>query len=305
MQEHGTYHKNDQSICRHHLFFSMKGLTLRVLVDNTTLVDRYFGGEPALSLYLQCGGKRILFDTGYSDLLCLNAGKMGIDLLDLDYVVLSHGHIDHTGGLPSLMRLFLEAAIEERPHRIPMVVAHPHCFYPRPMPRLADIGSPVGEARLSRQFPVTTSRTPVWLTGDLVFLGEVERTMDDAVPDRHKKRTIITPDGMEPDGVLDDTALAFRSRSGLVIITGCSHSGIGNIIHHAQKVCKEPRVRDVIGGFHLKESDREALGATLACLNRVSPGALHPCHCTSLAAKIALAGVTRVGEVGVGSVLEF
>jgi len=70
-------------------------------------------------------------------------------------------------------------------------------------------------------------------------------------------------------------------------------------------VCKDSRVRDVIGGFHLKESDREALQATLACLKSVSPVALHPCHCTSLAAKIALAGVTTVGEVGVGSVLEF
>jgi 7,8-dihydropterin-6-yl-methyl-4-(beta-D-ribofuranosyl)aminobenzene 5'-phosphate synthase len=283
----------------------MKGLTLRVLVDNSTCVDRYFGGEPALSLYLECGGKRILFDTGYSGLLCSNAGKMGIDLLDLDYIVLSHGHIDHTGGLPSLMRLFLEAAIEERPHRVPMVVAHPHCFYPRPMPRLADVGSPVDEARLARQFPVTTSRTPVWLTENLVFLGEVERAMDNAVPDRHKKRTIITPKGMEPDRVLDDTALAFRSRSGLVIITGCSHAGIANTIRSAQKVCKEPRIRDVIGGFHLKKSDREALSATLACLKSVSPVALHPCHCTSLAAKIALTGVTTVGEVGVGSVLEF
>ncbi len=283
----------------------MKGLTLRVLVDNSTCVDRYFGGEPALSLYLECGGKHILFDTGYSDLLCSNAGKMGIDLLDLDYIVLSHGHIDHTGGLPSLMRLFLEAAIEERPHRIPMVVAHPHCFYPRPMPRFAEVGSPVDGARLARQFPVTTSRTPVWLTENLVFLGEVERAMDDAVPDRHKKRTIITPDGMEPDRVLDDTALAFRSRSGLVIITGCSHAGIGNTVRYAQKVCKESRIRDVIGGFHLKESDREALSATLACLKSASPVALHPCHCTSLAAKIALAGVTTVGEVGVGLVLEF
>jgi len=283
----------------------MKGLTLRVLVDNMTCVDRYFGGEPALSLYLECGGKHILFDTGYSDLLCSNAGKMGIDLLNLDYVVLSHGHIDHTGGLPTLMRLFLEAAIEERPHRIPMVVAHPHCFYPRPMPRLADVGSPVDEARLARQFPVTTSRTPVWLTENLVFLGEVERAIDDEIPDRQTKRTIITPGGMEPDRVLDDTALAFRSQSGLVIITGCSHAGIANIIRYAQKVCKEPRVRDVIGGFHLKESDRETLSATLACLESVGPVALHPCHCTSLAAKIALAGLTTVGEVGVGSVLEF
>jgi len=283
----------------------MQGLRLRVLVDNATLVDRYFGGEPALSLYLECGNKRILFDTGYSDLFLVNAGKMGIDLLDLDYVVLSHGHIDHTGGLSYLARMFLEAAIEERPHRVPVVVAHPHCFCPRPLDRHGDIGSPFDEARLSRQFHVTTSRSPLWLADDLVFLGEIERTIEDAVPDRHKKRTVITPAGMEPDRLLDDTALVYRSPAGLVIVTGCSHSGICNIIAYAQKVCNEPRVRDVIGGFHLKESDTETLGATLAYLKGVRPGALHPCHCTSLAAKIALAGIAAVGDVGVGLTLGY
>ena len=283
----------------------MPGLVVTVLVDNATLVDRYFTAEPALSLYLECGNKRILFDTGYSDALLANAGKMGIDLLNLDYIVLSHGHIDHTGGLTCLLRMFLEAAIEERAHRIPMVIAHPHCFYPRPVPRLADIGSPVDEVRLSRQCPVTTSRSPVWLTRDLVFLGEIERTIDDTMPDRHKKRTIITPDGVQADRLLDDTALAYRSRGGLVIITGCSHAGISNTIEYAKKVCGEERVRDVIGGLHLKESDRETLGAVLAYFKGFSPAVLHPCHCTSLAAKIALAGVTPVGEVGVGLRLEY
>jgi 7,8-dihydropterin-6-yl-methyl-4-(beta-D-ribofuranosyl)aminobenzene 5'-phosphate synthase len=283
----------------------MAGLTLRVLVDNTTLVDQYFTGEPGLSLYLESGGKHILFDTGYSSAFLANAAKMGINLFDLDYIVLSHGHIDHTGGIPYLLRAFLEAAIEEQPHRIPVVVAHPHCFYPRPMPRVADVGSPVDEVRLSRHCPVTTSTLPVWLTDDLVFLGEIERTMDDVIPDRRKKRTIITPDGVQPDRLLDDTAIVYRSRSGLVIITGCSHAGIANIIGYAQKVCGDQRIRDVIGGLHLKESDRETLDATLAHLKRLKPVALHPCHCTSLAAKVALAGIAPVGEVGVGSVFEY
>lgn len=163
----------------------MAGLNLRVLVDNATLTDRYFIGEPALSFFLECGGKRILFDTGYSDAFLVNAKKMGIDLLDLDYVVLSHGHIDHTGGLPYLLRTYLEAAIEEIPPRIPIVIAHPHCFFPRPMPLVGDIGAPVDEAKILRQCPVTTSKKPLWLTGDLVFLGEIDRTMD-MIPDRDK-----------------------------------------------------------------------------------------------------------------------
>jgi 7,8-dihydropterin-6-yl-methyl-4-(beta-D-ribofuranosyl)aminobenzene 5'-phosphate synthase len=283
----------------------MAGLSLQVLVENTTLIDRYYTGEPALSLYIECAGKKILFDTGYSGAFLANAAEMGIDLLDLDYIVFSHGHIDHTGGLPFLLRAFLEAAIEEQPCRIPAVVAHPHCFCPRPVPPLADIGSPVDEVQLLRHCPVETSTSPVWLTGDLVFLGEIERTADDAIPDRHKKRTIITPDGAQPDRLLDDTALAYRSHSGLVIITGCSHSGIPNIIGYAQKVCGDQRIRDVIGGFHLKESDKGALDATVAFFRNIRPGALHPCHCTSLAAKVALAGIAPVGVVGVGSVFEY
>jgi len=282
----------------------MAGLSLRVLVDNATLVDRYFIGEPGLSFYLECGGKHILFDTGYSDALLVNAKKMGIDLLNLDLVVLSHGHIDHTGGLTFLLRALMEASLEERPHRMPMVIAHPHCFYPRPMPLVGDIGSPVNEAKILRQCPVTTSKKPLWLTSDLVFLGEIDRTMD-IIPDRDKKRTIIAPDGPQPDRLLDDSALVYLSSQGLVIITGCSHAGIANIIAYARKVGVNQRIRDIIGGLHLKESDHETLEGTLSYLKHVSPVALHPCHCTSLAAKTALAAVAPVGEVGVGLTLDY
>lgn len=66
-------------------------LTLTVLVDNTTLTDRYFTGEPALSFILETKGKKILFDSGYSDAFLANAGKMGISLRNLDYIVLYTG----------------------------------------------------------------------------------------------------------------------------------------------------------------------------------------------------------------------
>ncbi len=282
----------------------MAGLSLRVLVDNATLTDRFLAGEPALSFYLECGGKKILFDTGYSGQFYKNAGKMGIDLLDLDYVVLSHGHIDHTGGLPFLLRSLMEAAVEKQPHRIPEIIAHPHCFFPRPVPGPGDIGTPVDAEMLSRWCTVTTSRNLVRLTGDLVFLGEIDRVTD-VVPDRGKKRTLVTPSGPEPDRLLDDSALAYISDMGLVVITGCSHAGIPNLIEHARKVTGENRIRDVIGGFHLMENDRATIDATVAYLRKVRPAMLHPCHCTSLAAKIALAAVAPVSEVGVGLMLTY
>lgn len=282
----------------------MAGLIVRILVDNTTLTDRFFTGEPAFSCHITCGNKKILFDTGYSDVFLHNAAKMGIDILDLDHVVLSHGHNDHTGGMPALLNAYFEASINGRPHRIPAVIAHPHCFYPRPVPLAGDIGCPVDEARIQRSFPVTASKKPLWLSGGLVFLGEIDR-ISSVIPDREKRRTVLMPSGPQDDRLLDDSAIAYLSDSGLVIITGCSHAGIPNLVEHAKKVTGETRVRDIIGGFHLKEGDRDTIGATVSYIRTLRPAALHPCHCTSLAAKIALAGVAPVGEVGAGSLFEY
>jgi 7,8-dihydropterin-6-yl-methyl-4-(beta-D-ribofuranosyl)aminobenzene 5'-phosphate synthase len=127
----------------------------------------------------------------------------------------------------------------------------------------------------------------------------------DVIPDRTKKRTIITPDGAQPDRLMDDSALVYLTEQGLVIMTGCSHAGIVNTIAYARKVCARQRIRDVVGGLHLKESDRGTLDATVSYMKTIGPAALHPCHCTSLAAKIALAGVAPVGETGVGMRIEY
>jgi 7,8-dihydropterin-6-yl-methyl-4-(beta-D-ribofuranosyl)aminobenzene 5'-phosphate synthase len=251
----------------------MAGLSVTVLVDNATLIDRYFLAEPGFSVYIESGGKKILFDLGYSDVFLINAEKMGVDLLDLDYVALSHGHIDHTGGLVPLMRHHLEAVIEKRPHKKPAIIAHPHCFCPRPTPPLADIGAPVDAVQLARQFPVTTSRIPVWLTDDLVFLGEIP---DYGGCRDNKKRKILLPEGEQMDLLKDDTALAYRSDTGLVIITGCSHSGIGTITRYAQEVCGEEKIRDVIGGFHLMGDNPSGITGTVLELSRFKPANLHP-----------------------------
>jgi 7,8-dihydropterin-6-yl-methyl-4-(beta-D-ribofuranosyl)aminobenzene 5'-phosphate synthase len=280
-------------------------LSLTVLVDNNTLTDRYFSGEPGLSFMLETAGKKILFDTGYSDLFLANAEKMRIDLRNLDCVVLSHGHLDHSGGLVWLVRYITEAKIEGMVHRVPDLVAHPCCFYPKEKLPLQNNGSILDEEEVRRQFPVNLSREPVWITEDLVFLGEIPRKFAFEHTDPGKRKICLPNGRMESDQLLDDSALAFRSGAGLVIITGCSHSGICNITEYARNICAESRVVDIIGGLHLLKPSEEQMQGTIDYLSEIGLAALHACHCTSLASKIALSGYCPVNETGVGMRLKW
>ncbi|RZN33641.1 MAG: MBL fold metallo-hydrolase [Methanosarcinales archaeon] len=273
-------------------------MELRVLVDNNTLIDRYFQGEPGVSYHLQDGSTRILFDAGYSDVLIRNAEKMGIHLLDIDVVVLSHGHLDHTWGLYHLIKLYTEARVEDVNCVNPALVAHPSAFLTRTVDGIPEVGSLISEDKLCCHFNMRLSREPLWLTDNLVFLGEIERTNDfEAMVPIGK---ILLDGTNEDDYVLDDSALVYTSPKGLTIVTGCSHAGICNIIEYAKKVCGDDRVVDIIGGFHLLEPSCEQLQGTLEYMKELQPGTVHAAHCTDLNSKIMLSQVVDLREVGVG-----
>ncbi len=279
-------------------------MKVTILVDNNTLIDRYFTSEPAFSAYIEADGCRVLFDTGYSDCLIKNAQRLGVDLLNLDYIILSHGHIDHTGGLYHLIRLYTDTIIEDKHLKMPHVIAHPFCFYPRPKSLLPDIGPILSEEEVRRFMPVNLSTVPVQLSQNLFFLGEITRKFPFEEIEQGE-RFIKMPDGsIQDDHLIDDTSLAYRTPEGLVIITGCAHSGICNTIEHARCVCLEEKIIDCIGGFHLMK-DGPKLDGTLNYLKGISLPALHACHCTSLYAKIALAGVAPLHETGVGLKIDY
>ncbi len=278
-------------------------LSLTVLADNNTLIDRYFSAEPGLSFLIQTEGKKILFDTGYSAVFLSNAMKMGINLRDLDCVVLSHGHLDHTWGLVPLVRLLTEATIEDIPHSVPELVAHPLCFCPKERLPLRNIGSILNETEARRQFRVNLSAKPAWITDDLVFLGEIPRKFPFEQVDPGKRK-ILLPDGRtEPDRLMDDSALAYRSDKGLVIITGCSHAGICTITEYAREVCDERTVVDIIGGLHLINPPAAQLRGTGEYLRGLRLQSVHACHCTSFASRLALAEYCPVQDTGVGLTL--
>jgi 7,8-dihydropterin-6-yl-methyl-4-(beta-D-ribofuranosyl)aminobenzene 5'-phosphate synthase len=279
-------------------------MNVTILVDNTALFDRFFIAEHGFSAYIEAEGCRVLFDTGYSDAVLKNAQKMKIDLLNLDYIVLSHGHLDHTGGLYHLIRLFMEAIIEDTSCRLPRLIAHPCCFQPRPKPPMPDIGAVLTAEELKRIIPLNLSKEPVSLTPELFFLGEIKRkfTFETTLPG---SRRIVLPDGsIHEDHLVDDTSLAYRGREGLIVISGCAHAGICNTLEYAKKVCGESRVHDIVGGLHLREAGPQLEG-TLAYLKNEDLAALHACHCTSLTAKVALSTVAPLKETGVGLRLEY
>jgi len=116
----------------------------------------------------------------------------------------------------------------------------------------------------------------------------------------------ILRDGTEEDDyVIDDSALVYTSPEGLVIVTGCSHAGICNIIEYAKGVCGDDRVVDIIGGFHLLAPSFEQLQGTLEYMKELQPGTVHAAHCTDLNSKMALSQVVDMREVGVGLRLVF
>lgn len=267
-------------------------MKLTVLADNNTLIDQYYLGEPAVSYHIQDGETQLLLDTGYSDIFIQNAKSLGINLNELSVIAISHGHNDHTRGLEFLRHKINLENIQ--------LVAHPDTFKPKKADQL-EIGSPLSENQLKSLCQLTLTKTPLQLTNNITFLGEIP-----SLNSFEKRKAIGTyHDGKKEhaDFVYDDSALVYRGKDGLFIITGCSHSGICNIIEYATQVCNEPRVAGVIGGFHLFELSPQ-LTQTIEYFKQKNIQQLYPCHCVSFTAKAKINQSMPVHEVGVGMTIE-
>jgi 7,8-dihydropterin-6-yl-methyl-4-(beta-D-ribofuranosyl)aminobenzene 5'-phosphate synthase len=274
-------------------------LKLTVLVNNNTTM-RNLKAEDGLSLYIEDHGTKILFDTGCSALFLENAHKLGINLWATKYIVLSHGHYDHTWGLKHLLKLYDSSGM---PTTKPILLTHPLSFRRRTKDN-KELGCNVTEAELAESITVHKSNSPVWLTKQLVFLGEIKRKF--SYEGNHTIGQIIKNGNVEADDTIDDdTALAYKSSQGIVIITGCSHSGICNIVEQAKEICHDDRILAIIGGFHLRKPSSEQLSSTIAYLKQANIKNLYACHCTDQPSCIALAQLGNLCEVTVGLTLQF
>lgn len=231
----------------------------------------------------------LLFDTGLSpDAMVVNADRLGVALDDVQAVVLSHGHFDHAGGLAGLMG-------KRGVQSLPMVV-HPQVWTKR---RLAVPGTDAVELpTLSKRalegggLQVVERREPSLLVdGSVLITGEVDRTTEyeHGMPPPHQAWTGA---GWEHDPlVLDDQALVVNVRGkGLVVLTGCGHAGVINIVRHAMRLTGVDRLHALLGGLHLSGKAFEpVIPPTVDAITEYAPSLLVPGHCTGWRAQHVLA----------------
>ena len=259
-------------------------MKLTVLSENKA--EPGFDKEHGLSYLLEINNEQILFDTGASDLFLKNAEKIGIDLELVNIVVLSHGHWDHSNGLQFLKNKTL--------------ITHPKAFQKRYKTTVKDnLGISLSYTELKDRFQLIESNEPYKITENLFFLGEIPR-----LNSFESQNTPFILENGDPDFIEDDSAIAAIVNKELVIVTGCSHSGICNICDYAKEVTGIDKIRAVIGGFHLKSKNKQTL-ETIDYFKKNKVKQLLPSHCTSFSLLHHFKTTPDTPSVRAGSIFEF
>ena len=244
-------------------------MKITVLNENNTRIDNYLLAEPSLSLYIELENKKILFDTGYSDVFLKNAEAIGINLNSITDFVISHGHNDHTGGLQYYKPISKNINL----------VAHPKIFEKKIDTDGTSYGCPVSKKELDNNFSLKLSKSPYYISENLIFLGEIEHNTSEDI---------------------DDSALTYVKNDKIFIITGCSHAGIINIINYAKKITGINNVYGILGGFHLINMPEISIENIGKFFKEENIKFLAPCHCCDLKSKIILSKYNQIQDVCVG-----
>lgn len=211
--------------------------------------------EWGFSAFIEKDNIKILFDFGTSDVYVKNAEVLGIDLEKVDFLVLSHHHTDHIGG------------IHYHPFKTrKKLITHPDVLNKLPKK---------DAVKLEQDFELITSDKPLEFVPNCFYLGQIPRITD------------FENGNYEQDDMHDDSALAFKTEKGAIIVTGCSHAGIYNICEYTKKVTGQ-KLYAVIGGFHLFEYELNAFEETMKYFEKENVEMLLPMHCVefSLLAKM-------------------
>ncbi|MDY6865760.1 MAG: MBL fold metallo-hydrolase [Halobacteriota archaeon] len=244
----------------------------------TTLSENTAGKEPkgllgeyGLSILIETDDHKILFDTGQKIAAVKNAEILGVELGDVEKIVISHGHFDHTGGLKAVLEKTGEIEI----------VANPDIFqdkYAKRKKSEIPIGIPYSKDELEAAGARFNFRREPTVIGDITVTGEIEQNTSYETID--EDMCVKKNDELVKDELHDDQALALKTDKGLFVVLGCAHRGMINTIEQAKKITKEDEFYGVIGGTHLIAADSVQMDETIKALREYNLQLLGVSHCT-------------------------
>ncbi len=276
----------------------MNNVRITVLVENTA-AKRGLLGEHGLAFWIELGDKNACFDTGQGKVLRENAGRLGIDLARADAVALSHGHYDHTGGLPDILHQARQAT----------VYAHRSAFAPKYARNLDGSSRDVGmlflnEQDINERHKLVLVEGPTEVCNGLQLTGPVPRNTDfeDTGGDFFEDTRCTLPDELP-----DDQAAFFETPAGTAVILGCAHAGVINTLEYIRTLTNNRPIHTVMGGMHLLHASPERMDKTMDELHRLDVRRLLPCHCTGIAAMVRLWNEFpgRCAACPAGTIVEF
>jgi len=257
-------------------------IRITTLSENTARMGDILG-EWGLSILVEAEEATVLLDTGKKFSATHNADTLGIDLSNIDRIILSHGHSDHTGGLREVLR---------RMRKEVWIIAHPDIWQPKYAFRDGEsdryVGVPFQQNELESlgaRFHLATQ--PVNINSTIMTTGEIPMVTTFEEVDA----ALFVKEGCtwQPDKVMDDQALIVKAEQGLIIILGCAHRGMINTLYHARKLTSTEKIHTVVGGSHLINASEERLWQTIAAIRELGVKRLGLCHCTDLPAASVLA----------------
>jgi len=271
-------------------------MKVTVLIENSvvTLLPTGLYAEHGLSMFVDTGKYKILFDTGQTGKVVENAIKLGIDLKKVDFLVLSHGHYDHTGGLRAVLE-YIGREID--------VYAHPDVFASHWVSASQEryIGIPFRKEELESlgaRFHLIKDAKE--LVPGVYFSGEIPRVTPFEKVD--ERMFLKVGDKKEPDLIKDDASLFLKGERGIVVLLGCAHSGVINILEHAKSITGEEKIYGVIGGTHLSAASSKQIEETVIKFAQMELRLIAANHCTGLSVAAHLKEIFgskfRFGGVG-------